>query len=234
MSLVDSIIKTILFPKKCRYCYRWGTYICSSCINTRHLYEYQRCPQCSKKNYLGMTHAACKKNCDLDCTYALYSYPSIQKIIKDTKFRFAWEVLTDFLRAIPSDHLCELDQLASYVTAPLLIPIPLHPRRLKERGFNQSLPIAHFFHVRYRFETADQIMIRIKNTPKQSLIPHRAARASNIRDSFMVTETSKKLLKGRNCIIIDDIWTTGATCHQAAKVLKRAGALSVWAWTLAR
>ncbi len=115
----------------------------------------------------------------------------------------------------------------------LLIPIPLGAKRLAERGFNQASLIARGFAARdpKRFEFADKILIKIKDTPSQVSIKHRAARLANLAGAFAITKP--ELIAGRVIILIDDVTTTGGTLAEAKKVLKQAGAKKVITLVLA-
>ncbi|MBI2100515.1 MAG: ComF family protein [Candidatus Vogelbacteria bacterium] len=116
----------------------------------------------------------------------------------------------------------------------LAIPIPLGRQRLAERGFNHAALIAKAFadSALDRFEFADQILVKIRDTPTQVSIKNRSARLANLAGAFAVRNPA--LVAGQTVILIDDVTTTGATLAEAKQTLKRAGAKQVIALALAR
>lgn len=117
---------------------------------------------------------------------------------------------------------------------PILIPIPLSKKRYKERGYNQVELICKKLieidnDVNFKLET--NILIKSKDVEHQARIKNRRERLENIVGSFGVKNI--ELVKNRNIILIDDILTTGATLNEAKKILKKAGARKVIAFTLA-
>jgi len=110
----------------------------------------------------------------------------------------------------------------------LVIPLPLAPKRLAERGFNQSALLGAQVSkiLGLRFEARG--MLRVRETPPQTGL-NREARLKNVRGAFDCTHR----LDG-HVAIVDDVMTTGATLSEAAKVLKKAGAARVTAWVIAR
>jgi len=112
--------------------------------------------------------------------------------------------------------------------ADLIAPVPLHPRRLKARGFNQSLLLAQAFH-----ETPldRELLLRVRFTrPQVGLKP--GERRQNVKGAFAVADPAR--VKGRNILLVDDLYTTGATVKECARVLKKAGAAQVEVLTVAR
>ena len=110
----------------------------------------------------------------------------------------------------------------------LLVPVPLHPRRLRERGFNQALEIAR--PLRRRGYIIDpHCCSRTLHTPPQSSLPAKARR-HNLRDAFRVHHQ----VTGKNIVLIDDVFTTGSTLNTLAACLREAGAAHIEAWVIAR
>jgi ComF family protein len=118
-------------------------------------------------------------------------------------------------------HLADVD---------LIIPMPMHRTRLKERGFNQALEIAKII-TKDQPEKLDYSAVqRQKYTPPQASLPLKE-RVKNIKGVFKVTEED---LNGKRIAIIDDVMTTGASLNELAKTLKQAGAAHVECWVIAR
>lgn len=122
------------------------------------------------------------------------------------------------------------DMLAS---ADMLIPVPLHPKRLRQRKFNQAGLLAKALSSESGMPWHHDVLKRVKNTPSQG---HHTAksRRRNVRGAFAVPEDKRELINDKTVILIDDVYTTGATLSACSKTLKRAGAENVFALTLAR
>ncbi|WP_017932398.1 ComF family protein [Robiginitomaculum antarcticum] len=114
-----------------------------------------------------------------------------------------------------------------------LIPIPLHPSRLRARRYNQSLILARAIAKANDLEVLPDIVQRVKATASQGGKSY-SGRKRNVAGAFAVRASASQAVKGRNFILIDDVYTTGATLNACAKTLKRAGAARVDALTLSR
>jgi ComF family protein len=112
-----------------------------------------------------------------------------------------------------------------------LVPVPLHPARLAERGFNQAELLATPCAARWRLPVLGRALIRIRPTLPQTDLTA-AARRANVRDAFRVPRPSE--VRGRRLLLVDDVLTTGATVGSAARALRAAGATAVGILTLAR
>jgi ComF family protein len=137
------------------------------------------------------------------------------------------------LRAISS---CLAELLAAYLDSnPLpgeaLICVPLHPRRLRERGYNQSGLLARQLGRRIDLPVIEDCLIRVKQAQPQVKAVDVEERRRNVADAFVCHDEK---VSGRQIILIDDVCTSGATLESCAAVLKNKGATSVWGLTLAR
>lgn len=113
----------------------------------------------------------------------------------------------------------------------IIIPVPLHKRRLNERGFNQSLLIAHYISNRFSIPLCIDGLQRVRWTRPQIELT-RDERLRNVKGAFAVKD--KMTFNGKRCILVDDVYTTGATVNECAKALKKAGAKEVNVFTIAR
>ena len=111
----------------------------------------------------------------------------------------------------------------------LIIPMPLHPQRLKERGFNQSLEIARILAGRLDIRLDVKSCTRIKLSPPQASLPLKE-RVKSMRGAFRCNES----LDGLRIALLDDVMTTGASLNALAKTVKAAGAAHVECWVVAR
>lgn len=111
----------------------------------------------------------------------------------------------------------------------LIIPMPLHPKRLRERGFNQAVELSRPIAKHLNIPLYSNICTRIKNTPAQAALPWKA-RQKNIRNVFACTQD----LTGKKIAIVDDVMTTGTTLNELAHILRKQGAAEVYGWVVAR
>lgn len=114
-----------------------------------------------------------------------------------------------------------------------LVPVPLHPRRLRARTFNQSALLAYGLSDRCGVSVMPDGLLRVLNTPPQAGLP-RAQRLTNINGAFRVNHKRAALLRGASVTLIDDVMTTGATICACTRVLLGAGVKNVYVLTVAR
>jgi ComF family protein len=118
--------------------------------------------------------------------------------------------------------------------ADMIVPVPLHRRRLWGRRYNQSALLARALS-KITAKPFDPLsLIRIRQTPSQGEMPSAKARRRNVRGAFKVDPARVASVKGQNILLIDDVLTTGATVDACARALKRAGAKTVNVLTIAR
>lgn len=128
------------------------------------------------------------------------------------------------VQGAPRDLLAQTD---------LLLPVPLHPWRMFKRGFNQSLLLARALSQDRGLPLLRDGLRRTRHTrPQVGLKRHE--RAGNVAGAFAVRDARAELLRGRRVLLVDDVFTSGATVGECARVLKQAGAASVMVLTLAR
>jgi ComF family protein len=132
--------------------------------------------------------------------------------------------LSEAMLAVP-----RVRQVLAGATA--LVPVPLHPRRKRTRGFNQSELLAQELGGRTGIRTAALALVRRKDTPPQTGLTA-AARRANVQGAFAVRHVSQ--VAGRTVVLVDDVLTTGATASACARALLAAGAREVRLLTVAR
>ena len=113
----------------------------------------------------------------------------------------------------------------------LIVPVPLHHQRLRERGFNQALVLGKILSKKMGKKISVRALRRIRHTIPQVQLDH-SERERNVRGAFEVKD--QREVKDKTLLLIDDVFTTGATVNECAKVLKKSGAKSVFVLTLAR
>lgn len=112
-----------------------------------------------------------------------------------------------------------------------LIPVPLHPARQRERGYNQASRLAAQVSKSTGIPVREGVLARSRPTPSQTRLS-RKQRERNMREAFVFK--GKEEVRGQRVVLIDDVFTTGATTNACARVLRQAGAVDVCVWTLAR
>lgn len=130
--------------------------------------------------------------------------------------------------------LLTAERLAAFVAeskTDLLVPVPLHPRRLRQRGFNQSLLLAEVLADQWHLTLKRHLLQRIRATTPQTELSAEQ-RATNLRGAFAVAD--QPLAEGRRVLLVDDVLTTGATLAECSRCLLQAGATAVLCVTVAR
>lgn len=118
--------------------------------------------------------------------------------------------------------------------ADLIVPVPLHPRRLWRRRYNQAAILAQKLALSAGKSYAPDILERARATQSQGAMPSAKARKRNVMAAFRVPARHREALRGMRILLVDDVYTTGATLNSCARALKRGGAGQVDALTLAR
>ncbi|MFA7285545.1 MAG: phosphoribosyltransferase family protein [Candidatus Paceibacterota bacterium] len=213
------ILKTILdivFPNYCIICHAKGSDLCADCLYKAQISEKE------VEEYV----------------YPLYDYRDtiIKRAIWNLKYKNKKNLSLVFAEIMYPKILEELGDMKAFenFTNPILIPIPVSKKRLKERGYNQSLLIAKELNKIDRdksFVLMNNILIKHKETIHQAHVKNKKERLANLIGSFSVI--NKELIKNRNIILIDDVTTTGATLKEAKKELKKNGARKIIAFTIA-
>ena len=115
--------------------------------------------------------------------------------------------------------------------ADFIFPVPLHAKRLRQRGYNQAQLLARAFFYKEKNKIKNDILTRCRNTPPQTGLDG-AERRKNLKNAFCVN--NKDLVSGKTILLVDDVFTTGTTVNECARVLVKAGADNVDVLTLAR
>ena len=195
--------------------------LCPACIGELPALP-ESCPQCALPSRAAAVCGSCiNRSPHFDATLALWRYEfPCDGLVQALKYRAQLALAGFFARSLASRPLPEVD---------VVLPMPLHAKRLAERGFNQALEIARGL-ARYRGTPIEpRGVLRVKNTPPQTELPYED-RAKNVRGAFLCELD----LSGASVAVLDDVMTTGATLNELARVLKRAGARRVENLVIAR
>lgn len=181
----------------------------------------------------GQTHPRCKTKYGLDGLLSLYPYTGIiQHAIKQIKYRFAFRVINDLLDNANMDCVMNWNHRMEKSNI-LVVPIPLHVSRYNVRGFNQSEIIARYIAARLSLPMEKHFLVRIRKTQSQVDMTSRWERVYNMKNVFAILKTYKVISK-TDVLLIDDVYTTGATMRSAARILKQKGIHAVWGLTIAQ
>ena len=138
--------------------------------------------------------------------------------------RYKFHNKTALRRTFAAVILNFLKRYEIMLKADIIMPVPLHPARLRERGYNQAALIAESLSQTLSIPYTDKALERARHTPRQSELGQKE-RFTNIMGAFKMSPSS--VIKGNHVILIDDLLTTGATASEAARALKAAGAAEV-------
>lgn len=191
---------------------------------------HQRCIICEKNSPFGITHTSCKNLLTPDRSLSLYDYKSAgcAESIITGKYRFISAVFKVFGSQL-AKHM-EMDVTILNSERLVVTPLPLHVRRKRWRGYNQSEILAQTFAKELSLSYEDTL-VRTRYTKTQKDLG-KDRREANIQNCFALKDGTD--VHQKTVLLIDDVATTGSTLKEASKVLKRNGALSVWCIALAQ
>ena len=200
--------------------------LCAPCKADLPYLSRPRCPSCGLPTIEGTLCGRCLgERPAFDSTVAVFAYAfPADVLVQGLKFRGELA-----LARLLADEMCGEIRSASGVAVDLVVPVPLHDSRLRERGYNQSVEIARGLASRLDLPVAVDACHRVRNTAAQLGLPLNERR-KNVRGAFSCT----RALDGKTVAVVDDVMTTGATLNEVASTLKKFGAGRVVNWVLAR
>ncbi len=227
---------SLLYPPVCTICganIRADAYLCDHCEGKAIRIVAPFCQKCTEPFEGAITGAFTCANCahrtiHYDAAVAAYrSRGIVREIIHDFKYRrqiYLSHLVERWLRAALDDERLRGRRLD------VIVPVPLHPTRQRERGFNQASLLAKLLSTEISVPSKP-LLERIRYTTTQTALD-RAERIENLHNAFRLRKTAN--VRDLRVLLIDDVLTTGSTLSECARVLKRAGAISVHAATAAR
>lgn len=228
----------IIFPSFCKVCsalleQEEERVVCRSCLDKMAPAYSSCCVSCGRFFDAGGPSHLC-----LDCLRELPPFSrhrscsfyrgQVKDIILLYKYRHFRPLGIDLARF--AEHTLGEDE-GLWWGLEAIVPVPLHPRRRRERGFNQAQVIAAELARLKGIESVDDALVKVKNVPPQTSLPARDRRR-NIRGAFRVKKNEK--IKGRTILLLDDVYTTGSTLRECSLALKKSGAKDVRALTIAQ
>ena len=224
----------LVFPPRCVSCQRNGQWFCDACAQQVQVARLpQACLLCGcelpgDQAGLGSPCPRCLDPLGLVSVAALHTGP-LQPAIHALKYEGRVElapILTRYLHAVTM----EAPWLGILAGLDGIVPVPLHRDRLRERGFNQAGLLAAGFAVEADTPVLDNAIVRVHATHSQVGLS-REERAVNVLGKF---RANTELVNGKSLLLVDDVFTTGATMRECAAALREAGACAVFGLALAR
>lgn len=220
------LILDLLFPPKCMGCGCWGSWLCDECVSKIRFIEKPFCFSCGAPlEEWGVCQLCAREPHFLEGIVSVaYFEGPIQKAVHFIKYRGRTAAVSTLARLMASRLLC------SPIRADGIIPVPLHPSRLQERGYNQAALLAASIGKYLGIPLLEGALERTRYTRPQVGLSAQERR-ENVRGAF---KANPYKVAGKDLIVVDDVCTTGATLEECGFALKEAGARRVWGLTLAR
>ena len=224
---LKGIALDLLFPKFCVGCGKEGDFLCPSCLESLPFIMPPVCPRCGRPQAEGTLCPSCRQwPAEVDGIRSPFRFEgAIRQAIHEFKYhnlRALANPLAQLLRDYLTNHPLPAD---------VLVPVPLHPKRLKERGYNQSHQLAVALGNLINLPVVADCLRRRRHTPPQARTATAEERRHNTADAFACRDDR---LRGKQVVLIDDVATSGATLDACAAAVKAAGATSAWGLVMAR
>jgi ComF family protein len=234
-TLLNTLLE-LFYPSNCVGCgqpQESGILLCEPCKATAPRIQTPFCRCCSRPFDGAIDGEFCCPNCEdralaFDCVVSIYQ---AKGVLRDLIHRFKYGGHFH-LRRVLTEFLLEAMQDSRLKETPIdcLVPVPLHPTRLRERGFNQADALAESLSKRARVPVWQCVERRLYTDTQTRF--DRTERMRNLRNAFVLRKNCN--VRGKHLVLLDDVLTTGSTLHECALVLRAAGAESVRAVTVAR
>jgi ComF family protein len=225
-SQVGRALLDLIYPPRCPGCGRMGSAFCEQCQARVELIEPPICLHCGSTVPQEGLCARCRalsSNLDGIRAAAVFEDP-LRQAIHALKYENNTTLATPL-----GAMMVDLWRRGGLPQTDLILPVPLHTRRQAERGYNQSALLARVLGRAVGIPVDDHTLIRQRATlPQVGLGP--SERRQNVEGAFVC----RGHLEGKRAVVVDDVCTTGATLEACAAALREGGAVSVWAFTLAR
>lgn len=222
----------LLFPRRCPICDKpvdkMGRYVCKKCQDNIEYIESPYCLKCGKslKEETEEYCEDCKNLAHIfDRGRALYEYDSI----KASVYRFKYENRREYAEFFGKQLARKLGEEIKNWNVDAIVPIPLHKEREKKRGYNQAVLIARALGRELNIPVEEKLVYRIKPTVPQKELKGKE-RQNNLKNAFKIGRNDVKL---KTIIVVDDVYTTGATMDEMAHCLKCAGIHRIYCISLA-
>ena len=230
----------LFFPSFCLGCQKEGVYLCEDCKATLEISEFQYC-LCSKNplkiNLVLNKYGKCNKCSDKKLSGLYFALPYkeralTRKLIHQFKYQPYIKDLSKTLALLLAEHFFISGNNKEDVwNNSVLIPIPLDIKKLKSRGYNQAEELSKELAKILLVPVSSDVLIKTKTTSSQVELSGKE-REQNLKDAFIIKNPVK--ITGKKIFLVDDVYTTGSTMEECARILKKAGAKQVWGIVVAR
>lgn len=235
-TLMEKILET-LFPISCVLCGQGNDWICKQCLSKIPIVESQRCPICEKVSVQdGSLCDRCRKHgrsSHFSAAILATGYSDASRLIHLLKYRFVTELASPLGKLMADAFV-----LSGAPLPDTIVPVPIHPSRMRARGFNQSELLSESFAAAIApgmgIPVIRNSVSRIRRTPPQMRIGSFQERLDNMKDAFMATPEGNRSIKGKRVLLVDDVITTGATVSACASALAKAGPKEIRILAIAR
>ena len=215
-----------LLPPRCTGCGQEGHLLCDSCSSLLPPLNPPTCSICASPSGGGDLCSRCQVSpLAVDGIRSPFLMDGVaQRVVHHLKYVNV-RSLAPIMAALMSAHIRE-----SPLPVQVVVPVPLHPRRERERGYNQAFLLAREVSRTLELPMDRSCLVRVKNSPPQAAASTIEERRTNVADSFEAVHS----IHGAGVLLIDDVCTTAATIEACAIALRKAGASSVWGLTFAK
>ena len=236
---MDKFLLNLLFPKFCLGCKKEGTYLCDDCRTLLDISEFNfclcnpnptrtlpnsnlgKCPRCQNKKLSGLYFALPYQEKQLT-----------KKLIHQFKYKPHLKDLSATLASLIIEHLILSEKNTNDIWENgVLIPVPLDKNKLKLRGYNQSEELAKELSKVLQIPVILNVLLKTKSTRPQMELS-KSERETNLQNAFIIKNPEK--ISGQKIFLVDDVYTTGSTMAECARVLKESGIKQVWGICIAR
>jgi ComF family protein len=217
----------LFFPQNCLGCRKEGELLCRDCQKSLPRIPNPICPKCGRPQTSNILCPRCNNwHSDIE---SIRSPLKFTGVIREAIHQFKYKNLRSLAK--PLAIILQNYWIENTLPVKLVIPVPLHPKRLRERGYNQSSLLAREFSRLVNLPFCEDYLTRVKYISPQAKTQSIEERLRNVDQAF----TCKKPLPDNIAVLlIDDVSTSGATLDACAKALKSAGTCNVYGLTLAR
>lgn len=224
-------VADLVCPERCASCdaiVRADVLFCRTCARRTQCLGPPECAHCGAPGVDPCARCSAAPSCIRSArAWASYRTDAVESPVADAIVRFKYGGASRLGRRIAAVMFSRVFD----ATVELVVPVPLHARRLRQRGYNQSAILARELAHRLDARLGLTTIARTRPTPSQVGLST-ASRAANVTNAFHVRRPS--LVQGRTVLLVDDVWTSGATARAVAATLHAAGAQSIDVLTFAR
>ncbi|MCR5178348.1 MAG: ComF family protein [Lachnospiraceae bacterium] len=227
------ILPGLLFPRRCPLCDRvlpYGERICEQCADEIIYEKEPRCMKCGRSlenEGASMYCADCERHSHVyDHGYCMADYRSVARAIYRMKYKNRRQNAEWF-----GDEMArKLGREILALRPQVLVPVPLHAKRMRKRGYNQAADLAKALSARLKIPVREDLIRRVRNTPPMKDLDSEEKRRNNMKNAFQL---GSDVVKYDRIMIVDDVYTSGTTIDAVAREFRKAGVLGIFFVTVA-